>query len=108
MVHPGKPIYEAQCGNCHGLKGEGIRELIPPLIQADFAIENFNKIPCYIAGGLDDSITVNGKYFNQTMYPVRMGDVEMSNVINYINTEFDLGHEEVNASWVMQQLENCQ
>ena len=108
MVHPGKPVYEARCANCHGLQGEGIRELIPPLANADFAKANFSKIPCYMAGGLDDTIIVNGKPFSQTMYPVLMGDVEMSNVINYINNEFELGQPEVSASWVMQQLENCQ
>jgi hypothetical protein len=107
IQHPGKTSYERSCAQCHGDAGEGIRSLIPPLENSDYAKQNFDSIPCWIKNGLYHPITVNGKPYDQPMYPVEMSEVEVSNLMNYMAKEFLEIDREVNSAWVKKQWEGC-
>ena len=107
IQHPGKTTYEVRCAQCHGENGEGIRELIPPLLNSDFAINNFDSIPCWLKKGITHAIIVNGKNYEQPMYGLDMGEVEIANVINYINKEMLNNDAEINANEVKDRLKNC-
>lgn len=107
IEHPGKTSYARSCAQCHGDAGEGIRSLIPPLENADFAKQNFDSIPCWLKHGINYPITVNGTVYDQAMYPVAMSDVETANVINYIASEFLKTDRTVNSAWVKEQWSKC-
>lgn len=85
--HPGKYVYNNKCSSCHGDKGEGIQSLVPPLVDADMAKANFDSLPCWIMNGMNHPVAVNGKTYDQPMYPISISDVEMANLLNYLATD---------------------
>jgi mono/diheme cytochrome c family protein len=85
--HPGKYVYKARCASCHGDNGEGTQSLVPPLAGADWAREHIDSIPCWLYIGMNVPIVVNGKPYEQTMYPISLTEVEMANLLNYMALE---------------------
>lgn len=108
LDHPGKLVYEEKCADCHGKKGEGIKQLIPPLLNADFAIANFDSIPCWIKNGMNQKIIVNEKEYEQIMYPIKLNEVETANVVNYIATEFLKVEKNISSTKALELLKNCE
>ena len=62
----GGDLYIQHCSNCHGVNGEGLRDLYPPLKRSDY-LANRVKVICAIQNGLKGEIIVNGKKYNQVM-----------------------------------------
>jgi cytochrome c len=82
----GERLYVNYCAPCHGAQGEGLKELYPPLKDADYYMENMENLACIIRNGLEDRILVNGKPFQQKMTGIKtLGEVEICNLINYMN-----------------------
>ena len=105
----GEIMYENFCASCHGMKGEGLRGLVPPLAGADFLKNNPSEIACIIRHGIEGEIVVNGKIYDQPMAAVpQLSYFEITNVINYINQAWgnNLGYYQVGE--VQKDLENCE
>lgn len=107
IQHPGKSTYESKCAQCHGDKGEGIKVLIPPLNQSDFARQNFDSIPCWLKNGMNHPIIVNGIEYDQPMYGLEMDEIQIANVMNYLSREMLNTETEVNSRQVREVLMNC-
>lgn len=105
--HPGKSLYKAQCSQCHGDNGEGIKSLVPPLDNSDFASKNLDSIPCWLRFGLNHAITVRDTVYDQPMYPSTINEIQAANVINFMNHEFFGIDKEVNPAWVLEHWKNC-
>jgi mono/diheme cytochrome c family protein len=54
MIEIGASLFEINCSGCHGLKGEGIIGLCPPLNDAHFFTERMEEVGW--AGSLEDYI----------------------------------------------------
>lgn len=83
----GESVYKQHCANCHGLKGEGLRLLIPPL--GDPRSMEVRNLLCTIRYGKRGEILVFGKSYNHPM----PGNYELENdeitaLINYLYTLF--------------------
>ena len=106
----GKVLYEYHCSNCHLSNGEGIGALIPPLKNADYLEQNWDQLACIIKYGLEDTILVNGVEFNSPMAGIEeLGPVEISNLINFINHEWNNGTATfITADGVKDRLESCE
>jgi hypothetical protein len=63
--------------------------LIPPLTDTLFLKKNRSKLPCIIKNGLNGSITVSGRVFNEQM-PAddHLADIEIAEIITYITNSF--------------------
>jgi mono/diheme cytochrome c family protein len=85
----GERLYRQHCANCHGNQGEGLGALIPPLAQADYLKQHWETTPCLIKNGLNDTIVVNGKMYDQPM-PVnaKLSDIEIANILNFIGNSW--------------------
>ena len=105
--HPGKAGYVANCSQCHGENGEGIKSLVPPLNHSDFAIKNLDSIPCWLKFGLNHPITVGVTLYDQPMYPGNLDEVQISNIINYMNDEYFNLDKHVSPQWVSDRLKGC-
>jgi hypothetical protein len=106
---PGRILYFSECASCHGDHGEGIRNLVPP-IRSDYFEANFNKLPCMILNGLSDSILVNGVWYNQPMYPIKLSEVELSNLMNFLRDTFlnpRNNPELINSQWIDSKIKVC-
>lgn len=62
----GEMLYKQNCVNCHGEKGEGLKNLYPPLKNADY-FENQEAVICIIKNGASGEMVVNGNTYNQAM-----------------------------------------
>ena len=103
----GKRIYEAKCANCHMEDGSGLALLIPPLAKSDYLALNQDKVPCIILHGQIGKITVNRKEYNQEMPAEQYNEVQITNVINYINTAWGNQLPAVSLAETKKRLEDC-
>jgi len=104
----GERLYKANCANCHMDNGEGLSALIPPLAGADYLGKNREKLPCVVKYGLKDSITVNGKIYAEQMPGVEsLSDIQITNILNYVNNAWGNRHEPYRLDEVRTLLENC-
>lgn len=81
----GKLIYKNACADCHGDNGEGLLDLVPPLAKSDYLAAHQAELIQIITKGLKDTIVVNGKTYSQPMPAQLLTNVQLVNVINYIN-----------------------
>lgn len=87
--NPGASTYQSHCASCHGLKGEGIGKLVPPLANTDWLEANHHQIPCIIQNGIKDSILINGIWYKEEMLPHNdLNAIQIANVTNYIIKTF--------------------
>ncbi len=104
----GKRLYEQHCQSCHMEDGSGLKGLIPPLAQADYLQAHRNDLPCIIRHGMDGSIVVNGVEYNKAMPGVEsMRQDQVTNLLNYIQTNFGNNNPRYTMPEVEQLLETC-
>lgn len=104
----GKNLYAVKCENCHMEDGTGLGANIPPLAQADYLKNNQDKIACIIRNGQTDSITVNGVIYDQPMEAIDgLNDVQLTNLINYINHAWGNDFGFVTVKNIQDQMKNC-
>lgn len=106
--HPGRYVYLDHCASCHGEQGEGILQLVPPLADADLARAQFDSLPCWILRGMSRPMTVNGKTYDQPMYPTTMTDIEMTNLMNYLASEMVHTDRQYKSDEVVKMMQQCQ
>lgn len=104
----GKIMYENFCVNCHMEDGSGLVGNIPPLAGADYLTSHAEKLACIIRYGISEEIVVNGKKYTTPMAGVpQLTDVEIANIINYINHEWGNDNGYTTIKQVQEQLEKC-
>lgn len=104
---PAQQSYEKHCGSCHGLQGEGLKDLIPPLAGSDWLAKNQENLVCAIRYGIKGEIQVNGKTYEQTMDGVKLNDIQLYNIINYINTSWGNQLPLTSTESVLDDLKEC-
>lgn len=102
----GKQEYQKHCANCHGEKGEGLRQLIPPLTDTTWI--SGDSVVCLIKYGIEGEIQVNGKSYSGRMpgNPDIEPD-EMADIVSYIREEFNGLHIRLTLKTVNDQLLKC-
>jgi mono/diheme cytochrome c family protein len=81
----GRDLYIQHCQNCHGDKGEGLEDLIPPLTDTAYLKENRKKLVCFIKYGMDGKITVDGREFVEKMPShEEFTDIDLAQLVVYI------------------------
>jgi mono/diheme cytochrome c family protein len=104
-------LYKAQCANCHGDNGEGLRNLIPPIAGSDYWKNNKAKIPCLIQHGISGKIMVNGKEYSEAMEGLKhLNAIEITNIIHYIDHTWYANDNavEMNIKQVEKILDKCE
>lgn len=84
----GKEVYKKNCASCHQENGKGLRGVIPPLAGADYLAENQDKLPCLLRYATQDTIVVNGKQYPPEMPAHALTNLELAEVITYINNSW--------------------
>jgi hypothetical protein len=88
--------------------GSGLVWLIPPLAGSDYLEVYRSEVPCIIRFGSQGGVTVNGQLFSEPMPPFpKLNEVELSNLINYINSAWGNDHPETSPAEVIDYLERC-
>ena len=105
----GKIMYENFCLNCHMEDGSGLMGNIPPLAKADYLVNHAAELPCIIRYGIQDTLIVNGKKYTTPMEGIpQLTDVEITNIINYINQEWGNNNGYTSIKQVQERLAKCE
>lgn len=84
----GKEVYNSNCASCHQTDGKGLRGVIPPLDDSDYLRANQDGIPCLLRYGTKDTIIVNGRAYPPEMPAHQVTNLELAEVITYINNSW--------------------
>lgn len=104
----GERLYMANCAACHGVQGEGLKTLYPPLKNSDYYDMHAENIVCIIRNGLRETITVNGTIFKMEMIGVpSLNEVEITNLVNYMNQLWYPDQEYLSLQATKQKLDRC-
>lgn len=103
----GERLYLAHCANCHMEDGKGLAKLIPPLANSDYLRENQALIPCILRHGQEGKILVNGVWYDQKMAGEKYSEVQINNIINYINSAWGNNLEPVTIVETKKRLSEC-
>ena len=104
----GERLFETNCANCHMEAGKGLQELIPTVRNADFVVNNPEKLACIIRNGIKGEITVNGKKYNQPMTAApHLSEIEITNIVNYLLEIQEKKLKKRNLLEIQQDLKTC-
>lgn len=104
----GKDIYIARCQNCHGVNGEGLGELAPPLTDTVFLKVNKEKLACYIKNGANEPMTIHGKTYQEKMPAFKdLHDIDIAQVMVYVTNSFGNQQGMYTYEQVAKDLQNC-
>lgn len=104
----GEILYGNFCASCHGEQGEGFRDLYPPLANADYFAQHQLETACIVRHGMEKSIVVNGKTYEQPMPEVpQLNAIEICNIINFLSHQWNPNLSTVTIDQVKAQLEQC-
>lgn len=86
----GRDLYVQHCQNCHGMQGEGLENLIPPLSDTTYLKANRKKLACFIKNGMEGQITVDGRVFDEKM-PAHeeFTDIDLAQLIVFITNNYE-------------------
>lgn len=87
-VARGKTIYNSQCVTCHREKGEGIKDVYPPLAKSDYLMADKTRSIGIVVNGLSGQITVNGEQYDGEMLSLDLPDQQVSDVLNYVRNSW--------------------
>jgi mono/diheme cytochrome c family protein len=104
----GALLYGRHCSSCHLENGEGLRGIIPPLVNSDYTEKNRDILACLIRQGIKGPIMVNGRQYNQAMPGnPHLSEADITNIINYLHKEFQSPKQRVSFAEVREQIRNC-
>jgi mono/diheme cytochrome c family protein len=104
----GQRLYTQHCANCHMDDGSGLRNLIPPLAKADYLVKHRDNLACIIQHGQQGEIVVNGVTYNRDMPGAEhLNNGQITNILNYIQTNFGNQNERFTMQEVEMQLDKC-
>ncbi|ALJ06454.1 dehydrogenase [Pseudalgibacter alginicilyticus] len=98
----GYNIFRNFCATCHGIDGEGIENLAPPLRDSEYVTESNERLALIILHGLSGPIHVNGELYDLgiTMPGLannpEFSDTDIKNIIEYLNNAFPGDSEKIN------------
>jgi cytochrome c551 len=104
----GQFLYQTYCANCHMDDGSGLARLIPPLAGADYLANYPEQVPCIIQNGAEGAVTVNGITYSEPMPSFNnLDEIDLSNLINYINTSWGNDYPVTNPRKIRTHLDSC-
>lgn len=81
-------LYQRECGNCHGEKGDGLKSLYPPLHDTTFLSPR--RLTCIISYGIKDTIIVSGKLFHGEMVGIPdLTTSQVADIVNFVRAELN-------------------
>lgn len=84
----GAALYQQSCSICHGLEGQGVAGVFPPLAKSDFLTKHRERALAAPMEGLSGTIEVNGTSYHGAMPPAVLDDAQLTAVFNHILTSW--------------------
>ncbi len=85
-------IYKNTCATCHGITGEGLEHIAPPLKGSVYLKGSPGRLAMIILNGLEGPVNIDGKlyHFNGTMpnFGNNYTDNDIGDIIEYLHNAF--------------------
>ena len=97
----GQEIYNWYCGACHQRDGKGASGRFPPLAGVDWVTGDKERLINVVLNGMEGPIEVAGESYNNVMPQHSfLSDQQVSDVLNYIRSNFGNNASEVSPEEV--------
>jgi mono/diheme cytochrome c family protein len=80
----GRALFIANCSICHGVTGDGVKGVYPPLVKSDYVTTNRTGAIRAPLAGLKDEIVVNGVTYRGQMPPIMLEDAQAADVLTFV------------------------
>jgi mono/diheme cytochrome c family protein len=96
LIAEGKVLYLQICAGCHGLNGEGLRPVAPPLANSEWVTESVERLIRITLHGVTGAINVDGTTYQPPIILPEMppltvlDDIALASVLSYVRS--DWGH----------------
>lgn len=100
----GKTLYSFHCESCHMADGSGLAKLIPSLESSTLISQSPDSLVCLIRHGL----ALNPSTGQQMPPNTTLNEVEMANLINFLQVEHAKPQKAVKVDEVKTWLTTCQ
>jgi mono/diheme cytochrome c family protein len=93
----GKKLYQQTCAGCHGMGGEGLKPLAPPLVNSGWVTGPEGRLIRIVLHGMTGPVKVNGTSYEPPdvqpeMLPLAvLEDAQIAAILSYIR--HDWGHD---------------
>ncbi|MEO6550729.1 MAG: c-type cytochrome [Ferruginibacter sp.] len=106
----GLALFRNNCAACHGVDGDGIELVGPPLKGSEYVGGPAGRLAMILLNGLEGPIHINGQLyqFNNTMpgFGSKLNDKEIEDVIKYLHNAFVTKPVEPIAAEKIKELQN--
>ena len=83
----GGTVYAGNCAACHQATGQGLAGVFPPLVGADWVLENDERLVQILLHGINGELVVNGVTYNGVMPAfAQLSDAELAAVLSHIRS----------------------
>jgi len=105
----GRDLYIKHCQNCHGINGEGLGQLAPPLTDSTFLKEHRGKLACYIKYGISDTVLTihNQSYEGKMPDNPGLANIDIAQLLVYITNTYGNKQGMFTPEQVAKDLESC-
>lgn len=105
----GQELYQTHCSQCHQDNGEGLGKLYPPVANADYLVNNIEKVICGIDNGQVGEILVNGQLYNQPMPAISgLSNLEIAEIMTFLLSKWNGTDTIITQNQVFTILDNCE
>lgn len=88
----GLELFRSTCASCHGVDGDGIEHVAPPLKGSEYVEGSVDRLAMIILNGVEGPITVNGQLykFNGAMpnFGNNFTDNQIADIIKYLHNAY--------------------
>jgi nitrite reductase (NO-forming) len=94
LVVEGKKVFGNNCSMCHGVNGEGVAGVFPPLAKSDYlsklaSAESRDALIGIPTNGLTGKVTVNGTEYNGVMPALSaLSEDELAAVLTFVTNSW--------------------
>jgi mono/diheme cytochrome c family protein len=92
----GRALYQQACAACHGLAGEGLPNLAPPLVDSEWVTGPTDRLIRIVLHGMEGPIEVNGRTYEPPAILPNMPavdsltDTEIAALLGYVTREMGM------------------
>jgi mono/diheme cytochrome c family protein len=96
IIAEGRELYQQVCAGCHGVHGEGVRPVAPPLDNSEWVTESADRLIRIALHGVQGAMHVDGKLYQPPevlpeMLPLDvLDDIQLAAILSYVRN--DWGH----------------
>ncbi len=88
----GLALFRNTCANCHGVDGDGIEHVAPPLKGSEYVEGPAERLAMIILNGLEGPIHINHQLYNFNSSMPNFGnnftDKEIEDIIQYLHNAY--------------------